>query len=269
MVKQHERAARSKEKFPDMLKRLIDISDVILEVLDARFIKDMRNKEIEELIKKKGKRIIYVFNKSDLINVKEINKAELSDFYPYVFVSTKERKGGKELRNKIKIEAARVHTPQGYQRKQVGVIGYPNTGKSSIINLLTGKSSAKVGAEPGFTKGLQKLKLTSDILLLDSPGVIPDSAYSSTENKKISLHAKVGARDYNKVRDPELIIADLMKNYPNVLEKYYKIEANGDSEILLEELGKRKRIFKKHGEVNADLTARQILKEWQNGKIRV
>jgi len=66
-----------------------------------------------------------------------------------------------------------------------------------------------------------------------------------------------------------MVIANLMENYSKVLEKFYKIDAKGDSEVLLEELGKKRGFLKKGGEVNEDTTARLILKDWQSGKIKL
>ncbi|MCD4666760.1 50S ribosome-binding GTPase, partial [archaeon] len=148
----------------------------------------------------------------------------------------------------------------------VGVIGYPNTGKSSIINLLIGKKSAKTGAVAGFTKGLQKLKLSRDIVLVDSPGVIPKREYSSVDAEKISQHAMIGARDYHKIKEPELTVAHLIKMRKPLFEDFYKIKFK-DAEDFIEKLGKKKNIFKKHGEINEDKVARLIVKDWQSGKI--
>ena len=61
------KARKQKKKFPELLNKIVETSDIILQVLDARFIKETRNIEIEEVIKKKGKKILYVLNKSDLI----------------------------------------------------------------------------------------------------------------------------------------------------------------------------------------------------------
>jgi ribosome biogenesis GTPase A len=60
-----------------------------------------------------------------------------------------------------------------------------------------------------------------------------------------------------------------MKEHPGILEKHYKIDAKGNPETLLEELGKRKGFLRKGGEVNDDAVARLILKDWQEGKIKL
>ncbi len=146
------------------------------------------------------------------------------------------------------------------------MIGYPNTGKSSLINLLIGKASAKTGSEAGFTKGIQKLKLAEGIHLLDSPGVIPTESYSMVDEKKIAQHVKIGGRSHNQVKDPEFALNEIVKTNKKDLEKFYKIKFD-DVEDLIEEIGNKKGLLKKGGEVHEDRVARAILKDWQLGII--
>jgi len=183
-----------------------------------------------------------------------------------IYVSCRKRKGIKQIREQIKIMAKKINK-EG--KIIVGVIGYPNTGKSSLINILIGRNSAGTGADAGFTKGIQKLKLTGNLTLLDSPGVIPQSEYSSDNKDAISRHTKVGGRSYSQVRDPEIVVSDLMKDYLKEIESFYKVDSEGDSELFIEKLGKKMGFLKKGGEVNEDKTARLIIKDWQIGNIKI
>jgi ribosome biogenesis GTPase A len=263
-----ENIKKQKKKYPALAKEVVNTSDIILEVLDARFIQETRNKEIEEYIKKNNKKIIFILNKSDL--VKKINKNQLKELYPYVIISSKTRKGSKDLRKKIRTESKKILNPLADNGKiSIGIIGYPNTGKSSLINMLIGRKKAGTGSEAGFTKGLQKLNLTQDIQLIDSPGIIPEKEYSNIKTEKIAKNAKISGKSYNQVKNPEFVIADIIKNNKGILEKHYKINAKGNSEILLEKLGKQKGFLKKAGIVNEDKTARFILKQWQQGEIKI
>ncbi|MDP3992217.1 MAG: GTPase [Nanoarchaeota archaeon] len=253
---------KQRQKYPDLLRKILEQSQIILEILDARFIEETRNKELEKEIMEKNKKIIYVINKSDL-------NPEMKDVpTPNAVVSCKNRKGIKNLRERIKIMASGI--PKNEEGKIiVGVIGYPNTGKSSLINILIGRGSAGTGADAGFTKGIQKLRLSKDITLLDSPGVIPQKEYSSSDSGMISKNTKLGARSYSQIKNPEQAVDELNKEFPGMLEKYYNINANNDSENLLEILGKRKNFLLKGGIVNTDKAARLILKDWQEGKIKI
>jgi hypothetical protein len=257
-----ENMLKQKQKYPELTKKIIEDSDILLEILDARFIEETRNTEVEEIIKKKNKKIIYVINKADLIKKKQI-----PDFYPYALVSCTLRKGVKELRNLIKRQAKEVL--KNKEKVNVGILGYPNTGKSSLINILIGKNSAKTAAEAGFTKGLQKLRLSPGIVLIDSPGIIPNSKYSAIKRDAITQHTKLSGRSYSQVKEPELVVSDLIKEFPGVFEKFYNINAESNPEFLIENLGRKKGFLKKGGEVNEDQTARMILRDWQEGRIKV
>ena len=263
-----DKSQKQRKKYPDIAKEVIGVSDIILEILDARFIDETRNKELEELIKSKGKKLIYIINKIDLADMDKV-KADIASqkLYPYALVSCKRRRGCKHLRDMIKIEASRINTH--YERKQVGIIGYPNTGKSSMINFLAGGPSAKTSSESGFTKSMQKVRLTKEVLLLDTPGVIPFNEDSNIYARDLIKQAKIGMIDYNHVKEPEFVVSALMKKSPGVFEKYYNIDANGDSEILIEQLGRKRNFLKKGGIVDEDRTARSILKDMQENKLKL
>ena len=255
---------KQRGKYPELILKIIQDSDIILEVLDARFIEETRNPEIEEEIKKQGKKLIYALNKSDLL----LERNKKINLNYSILISCKERKDIKKLRDLIKILSKKIKKPFG-EKITVGIIGYPNTGKSSLINLLIGRSSAGVGSEAGFTRGIQKLRLDENIFILDSPGVIPEEQYSHTEKEKISNQTIAGGRSYSQVKEPEIVVGKLISAYPQILEKFYNIQASGDSEILIEELGRKKGFLKKGGLVDENRTAKYILRDWQTGEIKV
>lgn len=267
--------AKTRTPIPEMIKKVIEDSDIILEILDARFPEETRNKEIEEMIKAKNKRIIYILNKSDLIENIPGNLPR-----PFAFVSSKRRQGIRKLKLRLKIEAEKFRKQNKNKitseilskrlkkdRVNISIIGYPNTGKSSLINAITGRSSAAISQQSGYTKGIQKIRLMPGVMLLDTPGVIPENENSAIIKKDLIKHTKINVRTYDKVREPELVIGELMKAYPGVFQKFYKIETE-DSEVLIEELGRRFKLLLKGNHVDIDRTARKILKDWQEGKIK-
>lgn len=243
---------------------IVKEADIILEVLDSRFIDKSRNPKIEKKVQKMGKPIIYVLNKSDLVNTNEIKRnVELEELRPYIFFSSKDRKGSLALRRLIKINASRLNK----NSISIGVIGYPNSGKSSLINYLTGKSMTRVSSQAGHTKGTQKIKLSQGLYLIDTPGIIPpEEKIRATEETLVKL-PKIGATTWDKTKNPDMVVAGLVRQYPKILEDYYKIDAEGNPEMLIEKLGKKAGFLKKGGLVDEDRTAKKILRDWQEGKI--
>lgn len=250
---------------PALIESIINEADIILEILDARFIEKTRNIEIERRVKKKGKRLIYVFNKADLVDRQKFrNEIETRDLMPHVLVSTKDKVGAGFLKRMLKIEAKKL----GKKIVNIGIIGYPNTGKSSVINFLAGRAPARISSEAGYTKGIQKVRLSSDLYVIDTPGIIPFYEKSKTNRELVAKHSQIGAITWDKTKNPDLVVSKIMKEYPNLLENYYSIDAKGDSEILIEQLGRKFHYLIKGGQVDEMRTAKQILRDWQEGKIR-
>jgi len=258
---------RHRPSVPYIIESIIEQADIILEVLDARFIEKTRNIEVEEKVKKLGKILIYVLNKSDLVDIKKIEQeVELEKLRPYLFFSARKRKGSLTLKRLIKIEAGKLNK----DAVNVGVVGYPNTGKSSLTNYITGKSSAKTSPVAGYTKGIQKIKLSQGLYLIDTPGIIPPSEKFSVNNKEYQVkHAQIGAITWDKAKNPDMVVARLMKDYPEILEKHYEIKVDGDSDLLIEKLGEKLNYLKKGNKTDEVRTAKKILKDWQEGKIIV
>jgi ribosome biogenesis GTPase A len=259
---------RHKKSVFGVIKDVIKISDVVLIVLDARFIEKSRNEEVEKEILSADKRIIYIINKVDLVNLEELKKNPiLEQIKPYVLFSCKSHLGRGELRERIKIEAKRGLKGKKFKIAHIGLVGYPNTGKSSLINILVGRNAVTASSESGYTQGMHKIRFAKNILILDSPGVIP-SKEDNLEVSSLKKQAEINARNATKANNPEFIVHTLMQDHPNLFERYYNIEARGDAEILLEELGNRHKFLLKKGAIDTDRTSRLILKDWQEGKIR-
>ncbi|WP_292460796.1 GTPase [Methanothermococcus sp.] len=247
--------------------KIINECHIILAVLDARNPEGTRNKNLEDKIKESNKKLIYVLNKADLVPVKilerwkEIIKSENPEV-SVVFVSSKHKKGTKILRDNIK----KYLQLKGIKEGKVGVIGYPNVGKSSLINALTGKKSAASGLVAGLTKGEQWIKLTKNIKLLDTPGVI--------EPKDEDELVMIGAFRYEKIENPVEPAIKILKNLyafdENIIKKYYGIEINNTEDIneeFIEKIGKKLNYLGKNGIIDMKRTAKSIIKDYQDGKL--
>ncbi|MEK6828949.1 MAG: GTPase [Nanoarchaeota archaeon] len=260
-----ERTNKHLYSVPALVNKIIYEADIILEILDARFIEKTRIPEIEKKVRGLGKTLIYVFNKSDLVDVNKVKaNIELENLKPHVFFSYQDRKSAALLKRLLKIEASRLKKDV----VNIGVVGYPNSGKSSLINLLVGRKSARTSPEAGYTKGIQKIKISSGIYLIDTPGIIPPAEKTSINREILSKQAQIGAITWDRTKNPDMVVFRLMKEYPTLLEKYYGIDAQGDSEILIEQLGRRLHYLKKGNEIDEVRAAKHVLKDWQKGKIR-
>lgn len=243
-----------KKSFWKTVNDVIKQSDVILEVLDARLIDETRNSEIEEKIKNAGKKLIHVVNKIDLIDKNEL-KEKLKELSNPVFISSRERLGTTRLRNKI-MEAGKK------EKILVGVVGYPNTGKSSVINALAGARKARTSSSAGFTKGIQKIKASERVMLLDTPGVFP------FEEKDEVKHALIGSKNVQDIKDPDLTAIELIKILKGKVERHYGVKITDNFEETLENIALKMHKFKKGNIPDIDNAAREIIMNWQRGKIR-
>lgn len=260
-----ENTNKHKYSIPAIINRIVYEADIILEVLDTRFIEKTRNPEMEKKVKGLGKVLIYIFNKSDLVDIEKTKaEAELEKLRPHVFFSYQDRKSSATLKRILKIEAHKLDK----STVNIGVIGYPNSGKSSLINLLIGKKVARTSSEAGYTKGFQKVKITKGIYLIDTPGIIPMYEKMQGSTEMAASKSELGAITWDRAKNPDMVISNLVREYPNLLEKFYEIDANGDSEALIERLGRKLHYLKKGNEVDEVRTAKHILKDWQEGKIR-
>ena len=247
-----------------IVDRVIHESDILLEVIDARMPNLTRNKKVENKIRQKRKFLILVMNKSDLIT-RKMRMDFLRNFESgeVIFVSCKDRIGITSLKKMILNLARRVRY-RDYVR--VGVVGYPNTGKSSVINVLVGKSAAKTSPIAGFTTGIQWIRGKGNIMFLDTPGVIPFGESDETEQ------ALMSAIDPNKLVNSDLaamkIIQLFLDRNKKILEKFYdvKIETDDTFEILLQ-IGKRRNLLRKGGKVDEVRTALTVIRDWQKGNL--
>lgn len=256
-----------RKAFSLIVREVIAVSDIVLEILDARFIDQTRIPELENEIKAAGKKLIFVLNKADLVDEDVLEKeGKLKNVKPYVFLSAKSKRGKGALIRKIKIEVAKAKIP--FPRAHVGIFGYPNTGKSTLINYLIHRRAAPTSSEANYTRGMQKIKLTKDILLLDTPGVVPPSE-DNLLGRSIVKKAEIGAERFSQTKDPELVVSTLLKKHSEALEKFYGIEHSEDYEDFAEKLGRKFNLLLKGNRVDLDKTYRRVIKDWQEGKIKV
>uniref|UniRef100_W5LM42 Nucleolar GTP-binding protein 2 n=1 Tax=Astyanax mexicanus TaxID=7994 RepID=W5LM42_ASTMX len=245
------------------LYKVIDSSDVVIQVLDARDPMGTRSKNIETYIKKEKswKHLIFVLNKCDLIPTWVTKRwvAVLSQEYPTLaFHASLTNSFGKGSLIQLLRQFGKLHTDK--KQISVGFIGYPNVGKSSVINTLRSKKVCNVAPLAGETKVWQYITLMRRIFLIDCPGVVYPSEDSETD---IVLK---GVVQVEKIRNPEDHIgAVLERAKAEYIQKTYRIPSWSSAEDFLEKLAFRTGKLLKGGEPDLPTVSKMVLNDWQRG----
>lgn len=247
------------------LHKVVDSSDVLLQVLDARDPLGTRSKFIEEFLRKEKphKHLFLVLNKVDLIPVWATQKwvSVLSKDYPTVaFHSSINHPFGKGTLINLLRQISKLHSDK--KQISVGLIGYPNVGKSSVINTLRSKKVCNVAPIAGETKVWQYITLMKKIFLIDCPGVVYPSEETDTEK------VLKGVVRVELVSNPEdYVEAVLARVKEDHIKKTYKLQSWENSVDFLEQLAKKSGKLHKGGEPDIVTTAKMVLNDFQRGKL--
>ncbi|XP_054658442.1 nucleolar GTP-binding protein 2 isoform X1 [Grus americana] len=247
------------------LYKVIDSSDVVVQVLDARDPMGTRSPHVESYLKKEKhwKHLIFVLNKCDLVPTWATKRwvAVLSQEYPTLaFHASLTNPFGKGAFIQLLRQFGKLHSDK--KQISVGFIGYPNVGKSSVINTLRSKKVCNVAPIAGETKVWQYITLMRRIFLIDCPGVVYPSGDTETD---IVLK---GVVQVEKIKSPEdHISAVLERAKPEYIRKTYKIDSWEDTEDFLEKLASRTGKLLKGGEPDLQTVSKMVLNDWQRGRI--
>lgn len=308
--------ASSKKAFDKVYKQVIDQADVVLYVLDAREPEGTRSREIERGVMAAaagGKRLILLLNKIDLVPA-DVLKAWLThlrrSFPTLPLRASKPAPGAQTFDHKDmtmqNTSAALFRALKAYAASQnlkravsVGVIGYPNVGKSSVINALLSRMGGKgasasracpAGAEAGVTTSIRAVKLDNKLTLLDSPGVIfPSSPLDAPSSAAVPLktaaekHAHLVLLNVvppKQIDDPVPAVTLLLRRLstqPAFLEALAKVydlpalipDAKGDHTTdFLVQVSRRRGRLGRGGVPNLGAAAVTIITDWRDGRIQ-
>ncbi|WVZ56939.1 hypothetical protein U9M48_007400 [Paspalum notatum var. saurae] len=247
------------------LYKVIDSSDVVVQVLDARDPMGTRCYHLEKHLKEncKHKHLVFLLNKCDLIPA-WVTKGwlrTLSKDYPTLaFHASINKSFGKGSLLSVLRQFARLKNDK--QAISVGFVGYPNVGKSSVINTLRSKSVCKVAPIPGETKVWQYITLTKKIFLIDCPGVVYQNNDSETD-----IVLKGVVRVTNLEDAAEHIGEVLRRVKKEHLQRAYRIQDWTDDNDFLVQLCRTTGKLLKGGEPDLTTAAKMVLHDWQRGKI--
>ncbi len=268
--------AKTKRKIEDELKNI----DIVYELVDARIPKSSKIKDIDKLIKNK-KRIL-IMTKKDLCDINVTKKwAEYYEKNGYVvlIVDLKNNDDYKKIiseTHKMTEEIQMARKNKGLKEKEIRalVMGIPNTGKSTLINKITGKKAVNAENRPGVTKEMQYLKTNEGIILLDTPGILWPKLDDEIGALNIAATGGIKKEILNLDEICVHILNTLFKYYPDKLKEYYDIDNNDVMEmyeVIAKKIGAIKNneiVFEKISEkVYNDLVGEKIkgvtLDRWQ------
>ena len=272
------------KKTRELIQENLKAVDLVVEIVDSRIPLSSRNPIIDELIS--GKKRVVILGKCDLADkrvtdewkayfesrgdialpVDSRNGENIKAFYKILDKLQQERNKERSLRRPLRMM----------------IVGVPNVGKSSFINRLIGKKSAKTGDRPGVTKGKQWVTLENGMQLLDTPGIL----WPKFEDPHVGLNLAFCGSIKDEILNVQDLAYELLKvlrkNYPEELIARYKLDGlMSDDEEVYNEYGEPldsvlfdmeaialKRGFIQSGKrIDYERTGRAILDEFRAGII--
>merc|ERR1711972_436938 len=260
------KAGQSKRIWGELYK-VIDSSDVVLNILDARDPEGTRCKHIENYLKreKPHKHLVFILNKADLVPPWITQKwvAILSKERPTLafHAGRFEKPFGKGALISLLRQFGKLHSDK--KNISVGLVGYPNVGKSSVINSLRNKKVCNVAPIPGETKVWQYVTLMKNIYLVDCPGVVYNH---STDSESDTVLKGVIRTQY--LESPEDYIPKVLSRVKEEhIKRQYQIASWDGPLDFLEKLAKKTGKLLKGGDPDTVAVGKMVLNDWQRGKL--
>ncbi len=253
----------------------LKLVDLVIEVLDARIPQSSRNPDIDGLAGEKPRLVI--LNRADQADP-ELTRQWASRFkgqgHAAVVVDAKSGRGVGALSQTAR-QVLRGQIEKWREKGQVGrpvramVVGVPNVGKSTLINRMAGRKSARAEDRPGVTRGKQWINAGAGLELLDTPGIL----WPRFEDPVTGLHLAFTGAVKDEVLDTEGLacgLAELLnRRYPDALTRRYGIEREPEEPgyALLEKCARRRGFLVSGGEADTGRMARILLDEYRSGKL--
>ncbi|MHB8171825.1 MAG: ribosome biogenesis GTPase YlqF [Thermincolia bacterium] len=259
-------------------KRLVQehlkLVDVVIELVDARLPISSRNPDIDRIIGNKPRML--VLNKVDLAD-SQVSQEWVQFFkamgLEVVLVNSINGKGLSQVTaaaHRLAADKLAAMQAKGMRPRAVRamIVGIPNVGKSSFINKLAGKATAKTGDKPGVTKGKQWIKLGKDFELLDTPGIL----WPKFEDPEVGLKLAFTGAISDVTMDIEELVLRLLERLvakaPQKIQERYKLsELPGDVHLLMKAIGAKRGFLLQGGVVDTLKAAQIVLDEFRSGKL--
>lgn len=262
------------KKTRDLITQHLKLVDVVVEVLDARIPVSSRNPQFDDLVGNLPR--VVVLNKYDLAD-----ESALKEWIQYyrqqgirpVQLNALSGDGLNRLVEAIKeAGSAKAEKMKAKGLKLIAVkcmiLGIPNVGKSSVINKLVGKKSAKTGNKPGVTRGKQWVRIRDDIELFDTPGIL----WPRIDDAWVGSHLAMTGAIRDEVYEHEAVVLELVRKltqrYPEPFKARYKLaELPEDPMRTVELIAAKRGCLKPGGIADTEKAEWLIMDEFRKGLI--
>jgi ribosome biogenesis GTPase A len=246
------------------------ITDVVIEVVDARLPEASTNPLVHELRRQRQRPCLKVLNKSDLADpVATRDWIVWYDRQPGVrAVAVSSKNTGEAARLPGLCQELAAHRNDNVKPLRMMIMGIPNVGKSTLMNALVKRKIAKVGDEPAVTKSQQSYQLSVRQWITDTPGLMWPKIEHDSDGYMLAASHAIGR---NAIIDEEVAVflADLLlARYPERLAERYGLTADGlDGVAVVEGIARRRALRMRGGGPDLEKASRAFLQDYRDGKL--
>ena len=256
-----------------MMKENIKLIDIVIELLDARVPGASRNPDIDTLAN--GKYRLLIMNKVDLADPELTRRWKAyyeAKGLQVVLMDSRNRKEASAV-SRVVQEICREKIERDRRKGIVGrpikamIVGIPNVGKSTFINSFAGQASAKTGNKPGVTRGKQWIRISRDMDLLDTPGILWPKFQDQMVGKRLAWIGSINDDILEKTGLAADLITFLQKNSCNLLQDRYTITEGMSAVEALMQIAEVRKCIKKGNEPDIDKAAICLLDDLRSGRL--
>ena len=259
---------KAKKEFEKNLKH----NDLVIEVVDARLPQSSENPMLNQIIKHRGKPHLKLLNKSDIADPKITS--QWLKYYSQRANTLSLSVSAKNKKNKLAIKEACFslvpHRGTSIKPVRAIIIGIPNVGKSSLINLLTQRKIAKTGDVPAVTQMQQRIIVDDDFVLTDTPGLMWHKIEDEMQGNYLAASNIIGINAYDETEAALYLLDCLKVSYATELMTRYDLDPHKiaqPSEQIIEMIAEKKRMLLKGSQPDLKKAAMTILQDYRHQKI--